>query len=140
LKPHAVLQINIDGASKGNPGEAGIGVVIKDGSGFLIEEISRYIGRATNNMAEYTALIFALKRAEELKAEAICVYTDSQLVARQVEGSYQVKNHFLRLLYEQVKLLGANFKSFQINFICREENKRADELATKAVKQQLAIS
>jgi len=128
------LEIYIDGASKGNPGPSGIGVVICQG-GSVIKNISSYIGNATNNIAEYTALIFALEEALILRAEYLTVKTDSQLLARQLNKVYKVKNANISGLYNQsVNLLQA-FKKVSIYNIPREENKGADKLATQAIKK-----
>lgn len=130
------LEIYIDGASKGNPGPAGVGVVICQGEEVL-KNIANYIGNTTNNLAEYTALIHALEAALILKAEAITVNTDSQLLYRQIKKEYKVKNANIIGLYNQALNLILAFKSFQINHIPREKNKGADKLANKAVKEAL---
>jgi len=128
------LEIYIDGASKGNPGPSGVGVVICH-CGCVIKNISAYIGNATNNVAEYTALIYALKEALNLKADYLTVKTDSQLLARQLNKVYKVRNANISGLYSQsLELLGL-FKKFSIHNIPREENKGADKLATLAVNK-----
>lgn len=130
------LEVYIDGASKGNPGPSGIGVVIcRDGS--PIKNISSYIGNATNNVAEYTALIYALEEALILKADALKVKTDSELLHRQLMKIYKIKDPGIRGLFERVSRLIAAFKSVEITHIPREENKGADRLATKAVREAL---
>jgi len=130
------LEIYIDGASKGNPGPSGIGVVICC-QGQVIKNISSFIGNTTNNIAEYTALIFALQEALKLKAESIKVNTDSQLLARQLNKTYKVKNANILGLYNQVTHLKQAFRQFLINNIPREKNCGADKLANQAIKQQL---
>lgn len=123
-----------DGACKGNPGEAAIGVVINlDGK--RVGEISKSIGEATNNIAEYSALVFGLQELLVLKAEAVDVYTDSELVYKQVIGVYKIKNAKLKFLNEQVKSLSRGFKSFKISHIPREKNKDADRLASAAINE-----
>jgi ribonuclease HI len=130
------LDIYIDGASKGNPGPSGIGVIIcQDGK--TIKNISCYIGNATNNVAEYTALIYGLQECLRLNAENININTDSQLIHRQINKEYKVKNANILGLYNQATRLMAGFKSVSVNHIPRENNKGADKLATKAVKDQL---
>lgn len=130
------LEIYIDGASKGNPGPSGIGVVIcRDGE--TIKNISSYIGDATNNVAEYTALIFALREALALKAEFLKINTDSQLLHRQLNKTYKVKNPNILGLYNQALHLIVNFKRVSINNIPRVDNRGADKLATLAIKKQL---
>jgi ribonuclease HI len=130
------LEIYIDGASKGNPGHAGIGVVIcRDGE--VIENISRYIGEGTNNFAEYTALIYALQESLKLKADSVKIKTDSELLCRQINKEYKVRNLHLIGLYNQVSHLIAAFAGFSIQHIPREHNCGADKLATLAVKEHL---
>ena len=90
--PHQKLVINADGASRGNPGRAAIGATLKDEKGRLVASISRYIGRATNNQAEYGAVIAALEKAADLGARIVDIRLDSELVVRQVKGRYRVKN------------------------------------------------
>lgn len=130
------LEIYIDGASKGNPGPSGIGVVICH-EGNVIKNISSFIGNATNNIAEYTALIYALQEALILKAESLTVKTDSQLLARQLNKIYKVKNTNLSGLYNQSVHLIRAFKKVAIYEIPREENRMADKLATQAIKSSL---
>ncbi len=130
------IEIYIDGASKGNPGPSGIGVVILS-RGETVKNISSYIGNTTNNIAEYTALIYALQEALILKAEILKVNTDSQLLYRQIKKIYKVKNANIIGLYNQVLSLMKGFKSIAINNISREDNRGADKLATKAIKETL---
>jgi len=130
------LEIYIDGASKGNPGPSGIGAVICE-RGRVVKNISSYIGEATNNIAEYTALIYALQEGLILKAERIKINTDSQLLARQINKVYKVKNSGIINLYNQVVHLLSAFKEVKINHICREENCGADKLADKAVREAI---
>jgi len=128
------LDIYIDGASKGNPGPAGIGVIVCQNSQVL-KNISNYIGNATNNIAEYTALIYGLQEALILKAESIKINTDSQLLYRQLTKEYKVKNPNILGLYNQTLHLISAFKDFKINYISRKVNRGADKLATKAIKE-----
>ena len=130
------LEIFIDGASKGNPGESGVGIVIyRDGR--VIKNISSYIGCATNNVAEYTALLYALEEALLLKAKSLKINTDSQLLARQINKIYKVRNKSIINLYSRAVHLLTGFEKVSINHIPREENGLADRLATKAVKANL---
>jgi len=133
------LEIYIDGACSGNPGPSGIGVVICQGKE-TVKNISTYIGHATNNIAEYTALIYALQEALILKAEVLKINTDSQLLARQLNKVYKVKHENIIGLYNQALNLLAGFKQVSIKDIPREENKGADKLATEAIKKELAKS
>ncbi|RJO64147.1 MAG: reverse transcriptase-like protein [Candidatus Omnitrophota bacterium] len=126
------LTIYIDGASKGNPGPSGIGVVICE-KGETIKNISSYIGKGTNNAAEYTALIFGLQQALILKAEKVKIHSDSQLLCRQLKREYKIKNQNLLGLYNQAVQLIAAFKDVEIQNIPRQENKGADKLANQAV-------
>ena len=130
------VEIYIDGASKGNPGPSGIGVVICN-NGQTIKNISSYIGNTTNNVAEYTALIYALEEALILKAQTLKINTDSQLLYRQIKRIYKVKNPNIIGLYNQVLHLIPAFKEVSFSNIPRQENRGADKLATQAIKQQL---
>ncbi|MDD5255025.1 MAG: ribonuclease HI family protein [Candidatus Omnitrophica bacterium] len=130
------LELFIDGASKGNPGPSGIGVIICQ-QGRVVKNIARYIGTATNNVAEYTALVHGLQESMALGAEAITVNTDSELLSRQVNGLYKIKNAGIKVLYEQVLRLKSGFKEVMVRHIPREENCGADKLATQAVKEAL---
>lgn len=130
----AQFKFYIDGASKGNPGPSGVGVVIcKDGS--TIKNVSTFIGNTTNNVAEYTALIYALQEGLILKAENIEINTDSQLLYRQIKRIYKIKSANILGLYNQALSLISVFKEFSIKHIPREENRGADKLASKAAKQ-----
>lgn len=127
--------IYIDGASKGNPGESGIGVVIcKDGS--VRKNISEYIGIATNNVAEYSALIFGLSEALIQNIRNIHIKTDSELLYKQITGEYKVKDTTLKLLNKIAKYLLAGFQDVDITNIPRENNENADKLATSAVERR----
>ncbi len=127
------LDIYIDGASQGNPGPSGVGVVICEG-GKTIKNISSFIGNTTNNVAEYTALIYALQEALVLKAQNLRINTDSELLHRQLKKIYKIKNPNILGLYNQVMHLMPAFKEINIHHIPRENNRGADRLATKAIK------
>lgn len=126
--------IQADGASQGNPGLAAIGATIKDEQGRLMTTISQSIGRATNNQAEYRAVITALEKAIELGAKQVDIKLDSQLVVRQISGRYRVKNAALKPLYQQVKHLQGLLEGFTITHIPRQQNKEADNLANMALR------
>jgi len=128
------LEIYIDGASKGNPGKSGIGVVIHQNNR-LVKNIASYIGVATNNVAEYTALIYALEEALLLKASSLKINTDSQLLARQLNKIYKVRNEGIISLYNRAVHLLTGFDNVLISHIPREENTVADKLATQAIKE-----
>lgn len=129
------LVIYIDGASRGNPGEAGAGAVLYDQSGQCVDEVSRSLGRMTNNMAEYRSLIIALREALARNARRVRVFTDSELVARQMSGTYRIKSAVLRPLFGEAQGLAHQFSEFTINHISREENRIADALANKAIDE-----
>jgi ribonuclease HI len=132
------LIIYIDGASKGNPGRAGAGILIANGEGRRISEVSRYLGHKTNNEAEYWALLLALREAERLEGESIQIFTDSELVERQMNGLYRVKDLHLRALHKRVLQNLGRFSSFEIRSIPREQNKEADHLANQAIERRMA--
>ncbi len=125
--------INIDGASSGNPGSAAIGAVIIDRQTNCQEEISQYIGIGTNNFAEYTALIVALRKALTLGARRIQIKSDSELLVKQIIGEYKVKSENLKELNSTAAGLLKKFSYFEIQHIRRELNKEADSLAKKAI-------
>lgn len=120
-----------DGASRGNPGEAGIGCVILLNDNRKIE-ISEYIGQTTNNVAEYNALIRGLEEALEVGVDEVEIFSDSELLVRQMTGIYKVKNKNLIPLYEKIRQLLSNLKSHKIIHINREDNSMADKLAKEA--------
>ncbi len=125
--------IYADGASRGNPGPAAIGAIIKDERGRLITSISQRIGRATNNQAEYRAIIAALEEATRLGAKQVEIKTDSELVVKQINGEYRVKKATLKPLYQQVKQRQGSLEGFTITHILRQQNIEADNLANKAL-------
>ena len=127
--------IHADGASRGNPGQSAIGATIEDSEGRLLASLSQPIGRATNNQAEYRAVIAALKEALKLGAGEADIYLDSELVVKQINGSYRVRNAALKPLYLEVKELAASLKGFRISHIPRRQNAEADALANKAFEQ-----
>lgn len=125
------LFIYTDGASKGNPGPSGAGVVIYEGDK-VIEQISQPLGKATNNIAEYKAAILALKKAEEMKAQRVTLYSDSELLVRQMNGQYRVKDKELKILSLEVNRLRKRFGELTITHIPRKKNKEANLLADQA--------
>ncbi|MFH1857944.1 MAG: ribonuclease HI family protein [Candidatus Omnitrophota bacterium] len=127
------LSLYVDGASRGNPGPAGIGVVLCDRSQRTVCECGKFIGETTNNVAEYTALIYGLQEALLRKVSRISVHTDSELLARQLQGRYKVKESHLKMLHRQVRALIQNFSRFEIHHVPRTENRRADKLANEAI-------
>lgn len=129
------MKIYVDGAAWGNPGPAGIGgVLYKDGK--EIGRFSEYLGEATNNEAEYQALIFALKQAQPEKEESVEIYSDSELLVRQLTSTYKVKSVNLKPLYEEVKILLSHFTQVRITHISRDQNTEADRLANQAIAKR----
>ncbi len=122
-----------DGASRGNPGPASIGAVVYDGSGREIHTVSRRIGRATNNEAEYRAAIAGLEAALALGARDVELRMDSELVVRQINQMYKVRNPSMRRLFGRVKDLQWRFASLEVRHVRREKNRRADGLANEAL-------
>ncbi|MBI4335400.1 MAG: ribonuclease HI family protein [Candidatus Omnitrophica bacterium] len=126
-------ELFIDGAARGNPGPAGLGVVIKDENKNTIKEFYKYIGAATNNIAEYNALVYGLQEAHMLGAEEAILNVDSELVVQQLKGEFRVRDPKIKLLFDQAIHLINGFKKFEVRHIRREENKEADKLANKAI-------
>lgn len=122
-----------DGGARGNPGPAGIGAVLYDEQKNLLAEISSYLGVATNNQAEYKALIAAIKKAKELKADELSCFLDSELVVKQLRREYKVKNAELAPLFLEVHNLSLNFNKIEYTHVRRELNKEADKLANEAM-------
>lgn len=127
------LQIYIDGAARGNPGPAGIGVVLCDMQGQTVANIGRYIGETTNNVAEYNALVIGLEEALRLKAKELTINTDSELLAKQLGGEYKIKSPALKGLYAKAQQLLEGLDEVRVNQIPRAENKGADRLANQAI-------
>jgi len=126
---------NIDGGSRGNPGPAAYGVVIHDARGQVVAKIKKYIGRATNNVAEYYGLIAALDYAQSHGIRALRVESDSELLVRQMRGQYKVKSPELRPLYERARKMSQGFEAFRIEHVYREQNALADALANEALDE-----
>ena len=125
-------EVYIDGASRGNPGESGIGVLVIRGDGTR-REIRKYLGKGTNNEAEYKALIEALGCLSDEKSPEARIHTDSQLVANQMNGLWKVKDPKLRVLHSEAKKLAAALPRLKIDHIPRERNAEADRLANEAI-------
>ena len=124
---------HIDGASRGNPGQAAYGVVMESAGGSRLAAFSQYLGKATNNVAEYQGLLAALEYALNNHYPRIHVQTDSELLALQIEGVYKVKSPGLKPLRERARQLIARLESFSIEHVPREENREADQLANQAL-------
>jgi len=132
------LIIACDGASRGNPGPAGIGVQITDEDGAVVAEIARGIGETTNNVAEYSAVIEGLALAKELGARSVTLRSDSLLLISQLTGRYRVKAPHLQPLHRQARSIAAGFERISFEHVPREENVEADRLANEGVDDWLA--
>ena len=131
----AAHRANLDGASRGNPGPAAYGVVIRDARGEAVAKLKKYIGRFTNNVAEYYGLIAAMDYAHAHGIRAIRVVSDSELLVKQMRGLYRVKSADLQPLYERAQKMSAGFDSFRIEHVYREQNREADALANEALDE-----
>lgn len=127
------LTIYTDGGARGNPGPAGIGAVLYDEQKNIVAEISEYIGETTNNQAEYKAVVAAITKAKELGAKELDFYLDSELVVKQLNREYKVKNKGLAPLFVQIYNAVLNFKKVSFSHVRREFNKEADRLANLAM-------
>ena len=127
------LILYVDGGARGNPGPGGVGIVIRDDKKKKIKEFYKYLGVVTNNIAEYNAVIYGLQEALMLRADAVKLNLDSELVVNQLKGDYRVKNSDIKPLFEQALHLIKGFKEVDIVRIDREKNKEADKLVNKAI-------
>src|SRR5439155_18263849 len=134
------LTLEFDGGSRGNPGPAGIGVVLRAQDGTALVTLGRFIGRATNNVAEYRALITALEEAKELGAKKLLIRGDSELIVKQMRGEYRVKNADLRDLYDEAQFLLHQFDEAKIEHNLRDKNKLADKLANRAMDRRQDVT
>jgi ribonuclease HI len=125
----------VDGAARGNPGPAGIGILIEDSEGNVLREIGEPLGQTTNNVAEYSALIRALEEARVLGCDRLAVFTDSELMAHQLNGRYAVKAAHLLPLFQRARLLLSQFDHATVTHVRREHNKRADALSNIGADQ-----
>ena len=135
MRAHSLLAY-VDGAARGNPGPAAAGIVIQSPSGETLKNLSIAIGQTTNNVAEYAALVLALQEALLMGAEELQVYTDSELVAKQWNGEYKIKDATLKVLYQLALHLKQGFRKLQVTHVPRERNKLADEQANRALDSQ----
>lgn len=131
----AAYRANIDGGSRGNPGPASYGVVIRDPRGQVVAKLKKYIGRSTNNVAEYYGLIAALDYVESQGIRALRIESDSELLVKQMKGLYKVRSEELAPLYERAKKMTAGLDSFRIDHVYREHNREADALANQAMDE-----
>jgi ribonuclease HI len=131
------LEVFLDGGSRGNPGPGALGVVIQDADGEVVKEYSEFLGETTNNIAEYTAVIRALELADDLGADEVKIFGDSQLVVRQLTGVYKIKAPHILQLIKVVKENEKRFKSVEYVHIPREENVEADRLVNEELDRVL---
>jgi len=129
------LKVFCDGGARGNPGPSAIGYVIKDESGKTIFQEGKAIGEATNNQAEYQAVVFALEKAKELGGTELSFNLDSELVVKQLQGEYKVKNQDLAALFMKIWNLQNQFKVVTYQHVYREQNQEADSLVNKALDE-----
>jgi ribonuclease HI len=136
-RPPPRTRLFTDGAARGNPGPAGAGAVILSPDGHVVAKIGKFLGENTNNYAEYMGLILGLKRARAMGIKELDVYSDSELLVRQLNGEYQVKADNLRPLHEEAKALLGSFSEIKVSHVPREENEAADEMSNRAIDQRL---
>jgi ribonuclease HI len=137
VRPHHKLRVASDGAARGNPGPAGAGAVLFDSEGHVLERLGRSLGRQTNNVAEYMALLLGVRRAAELGAEELEVVADSELMIRQLSGRYQVRSPALRRLHEEAMALLKGFRKVKLIHVPRAQNAEADEMSNRAIDEQM---
>lgn len=134
------IVLEFDGGSRGNPGPAGIGVVVRAEDGTSLVTLGRFIGRATNNVAEYRALITAMEEAKKLGAKSIVIRGDSELIIRQMTGEYRVKNPDLKVLYDEAQRLLHQFDHAKFEHNLRHKNETADTLANLAMDRRVDVT
>ena len=134
----AAWRANIDGGSRGNPGPAAYGVVIRNPRGEIVARLKKYIGRTTNNVAEYYGLIAALDYAQASSVRELHIESDSELLVKQMRGQYKVKSTDLQPLFERATKMSRSFGSFRISHVYREQNREADALANEAMNEASA--
>ncbi len=127
------MVVNVDGGARGNPGPAAVGVVVQDADGEVLEEVGERIGSATNNVAEYRAVLLGIERARAFGASELELIGDSELIVRQVKGEYKVKDAALRELHAEVSRALAPLDSWSIRHVRRESNAEADRLVNEAL-------
>jgi len=134
------LHAYTDGASRGNPGESGIGVIVKNDKGEPILRLAAYIGRATNNLAEYTALLTLLKRVRGIDCQRLIVHSDSELMVRQLNGEYRIKNPEIGKYYKEIQdILRTIPFAIEIKHVSRETNYEADQLANEGIESRVRL-
>ena len=131
------VRVFTDGAARGNPGPAGAGAVVLDGEGRVLARLGRFLGKQTNNVAEYQGLLLGLRRAHQMGAREVEVRADSQLLVRQLQGKYAVKNEVLKRLHEEALAMLRSFDRYELLHVPREQNALADEMSNRAIDEQL---
>ncbi len=134
-----IWTIHVDGAARGNPGPAGIGAIIRKQDGTVLKEVAEPLGQTTNNVAEYSALIRGLEEARGLGGSRVHVFTDSELMARQINGVYRVKTEHIIPLYRKAMQLLQVFDSYKVEHVRREFNKDADRLSNMGADKVIGI-
>ncbi|MFN8141908.1 MAG: ribonuclease HI family protein [Solirubrobacterales bacterium] len=130
------LIVNVDGGARGNPGPAAIGIVVRDGEGNVLQDLGETIGEATNNVAEYRALIRGIGLARDLGATELQIHGDSELVVKQMLGQYKVKHPDMKPLHAEAKAALEGLDSWSISHVRREQNAEADALVNQALDSQ----
>jgi ribonuclease HI len=136
VSANEILHIHVDGASRGNPGEAAFGVHVSTPDGRTVAELYGHLGRATNNVAEYQGLLHALRWAVARGTKAVVVFSDSELLVRQMTGRYRVKSPGLQPLHREAGALAGRFARMRIRHVPREQNRKADALANRALDER----
>jgi ribonuclease HI len=131
------MRVYSDGAARGNPGPSGAGAVLTDPDGKVLARVGKFLGRQTNNYAEYMGLLIGLKHARELGAREVDVYADSELMIRQLGGRYQVKSATLKPLYDEAVRLLKGFAKVKLVHVPREMNREADEMSNRAIDERM---
>lgn len=135
--PPARVRVYSDGAARGNPGLAGAGAVLVEPSGQVLDRLGKFLGTQTNNFAEYSGLILGLQRANELGAQEVEVFADSELMIRQLGGRYQVKSASLKPLFQEALRLLNSFERVKLMHVPREMNRAADEMSNRAIDEKM---
>lgn len=135
MKKSDPFRVWVDGASRGNPGPAAAGVVVRDAEGRTVKTLSVFLGSSTNNVAEYAGLLLALQEAAFSGASEVLIHTDSELVARQWSGQYKVKDAQLRVFHRLASHAASHFGKVSVTHVPREQNAEADAAANQALNQ-----
>ena len=137
VRTYRKLRVASDGAARGNPGPAGAGAVVFDEQGQVLERLGKFLGRQTNNVAEYQGLLLGVRRARELGAEELEVVADSELILRQLSGAYQVRAPALRQLHGEALALLKGFRRVKLIHVPRAQNAEADEMSNRAIDEKM---